>query len=148
MKYQYGVDQVALDKKDRRKIIITTVIFVVLILAIVVGMVVSVVNGNKPQASESTNTQVSQEINESEQLADQPTEVKPVAESVSSEEAPSATAQSATETEPTKPTANTATKTSADIPDTGPEDIIPLAIISGALTTYVASSYLVKKKTR
>ena len=108
---------------DRRKVIIVTIVMAVLLLGVIVLAIVSLVGkSNKSTTSDNTTTQAVAEVSEvdDDTVAEQPEQDILPAEDA--EESATATVVAV-----------------ADLPSTGPLDVLPIALIAGTSVAYVSS---------
>ena len=106
---------------DRRKVIIVTIIMGVLLLGVIVLAIVSMVNKGKPAET----TPVVAE--------------KTTVDDSTLEEKPSKDLQPVENTESTSTVTVEPTTVATNLPDTGPMDILPIAMIAGSATAYALS---------
>lgn len=141
------------DKKERRKIIAVATISVIIILSLIVAIVV--VATKKSAKSDISDAQNSAfELIESEDKTEDKTENK----TEENKTADKTTENKEAKQESVKEIGDLTTKqnqvskttnaaaTSADMPNTGPEDVLPIALILGALVTYLSSRALAKRE--
>ena len=125
------------DKEQRRRVIIVATTIAIIILGIAVWAIIAIVgNGKKTiTADQPTSEVVSQtDSNKSSQITTQPTEsVAPSSEGVST--TVENTTSTTTRTQATAATTN-------QVPETGPEEILPLALVLGSATAFVSSKKL------
>ena len=105
---------------DRRKVIIVTIIMGVLLLGVIVLAIVSLVNKGKP--AETTPVVAEKTTVDDSTLEEKPSkDLQPVENTES------------TSTVTVEPTVAT------NLPDTGPMDFLPIAMIAGSATAYALS---------
>jgi len=137
------------DKKERRKIIAVATISVIIILSLIVAIVVVATKKSaKSGISDAQNSAF--ELIESEDKAEEKTEEDKTADKVTEnkeakQESVKEIGDLTTKQNQVSKTTNTAA-TSADMPNTGPEDVLPIALILGALVTYLSSRALAKRE--
>lgn len=134
-------NQTALESKTRRKIIAMSIATVSLILLLIVAIVIVAID--KQTSQESGPFKLTGENNSQE----------------TPQSSPDSTTKDQTSTEPNTPaesstlptldptTPQTETPTAHDLPQTGPEDFFPLALLAGALVAYLTSNHLAKNPT-
>ena len=125
--------------KERKKIIIISIVAIALILILLIAIIVTATshNQNDSLSGDKINLNVASEDFE---VVEVKTEAKqPESKEI---ETKSETQSPAAKEQPAVQPVATSTET---IAQTGPEDIIPLAIVSGTITTFLTSFYLNKK---
>ena len=132
MEYEYNNAE---DKQQRMRTIIITTAIAVIVLGIAAWAIIDIVGSRAETEANDSTTQVALDDATSREKAaeEQPA---PVTEGVSK-----------TTEEPAKPAAtqNTAKPQSA-VPETGPEELLPLALVCGLATAFVASKRLARAK--
>ena len=140
------------DKKERRKIIAVATAAVALILILLVAIIVVATKKARPVVTsegENTSFEISENTEDTESTNTTSTE-----ETVETEDVIVAGFSTETETSEAKDevkeeaaaTESAATVGNADsVVDTGPEEILPLALVAGTLTTYLYSAKLAKE---
>ena len=129
-----------LDMKTRRKIITVIFVSVVLILFLIVAIVVAATSKKTHEnTSEMGNSSFSIDDNGGKAQA----ETQPVETTVETESGVFST-EVATE-QPAETVSVNTTESNAPIVNTGPEDILPVALLAGAMTTYLGSAVLAKR---
>ena len=127
--------QTDVEKKERRRIILISIATAILILVLLVAIIVVAAHKSARSGDEEIANQTNsgtfdyKEENKTEDKKDEKTET------------------TQTESKPviTTDTAPAVTSTVSDMPTTGPEDILPLAILLGLGATFV-TSYIMSKK--
>lgn len=127
----YNVDT---EKKERRKVVIFAGVTVALILALIVAIVVVATNKSSRKNIGGTDN-ASFTISENSEVKDEPVKTETKAEPK-----PTTTVSTKTETR-----AASASETVSNMPNTGPEDFLPVAVALGSLTT-AGSAYIMSKK--
>ena len=144
-----------IEKKERRKIIGISIILAVVILFLVVAIVVVATSKtNKTNVGGDSNATLSiaeeTESKDNESKTEEKTETKTEnkSDSNSSDNKSSDSKSSSKTTVTTKTTNNTVSVSndSKSLPDTGPEDFFPIALMSGALVAYIASEIMAKRQ--
>ena len=128
------------NKPNKKKIVIVTVVMAIVVIALLVAVVVAAIN--KKKASEgliANNTTFSSEVAEKVQEKKDDTK-KEGAEAEKAEPVENTTENSQNMTK-----GKTETK---DIPQTGPEDLMPLGAILGLLTTAATYGFMKKAEAR
>ncbi|MBQ9403090.1 hypothetical protein IJU22_00760 [Candidatus Saccharibacteria bacterium] len=129
------------DKEQRRRIIIVATTIAVIILGIAVWSIIAIVGGSKKNATTDQPAQVANVDDgkgKSTEISTVPAESNaPATEGVSK------TTQN-NSTTANKPS-TTATAQGA-VPETGPEEILPFALVLGGLTAYVSSKKLATRE--
>ena len=145
------------DKEQRRRIIIVATTIAVIILGIAVWSIIAIVGGSKKNTAEQT-SQVATEDNsgKSTQINSKPAESNaPASEGVSTTKdasdkntndktASDKTASSSASATST-PVVKTTTANNA-VPETGPEEILPFALVAGCMVAYLSSKRLVTRE--
>ena len=122
------------DKEQRRRVIIVATTIAVIILGIAVWSIIAIVGGSKKNSSTDQNTQVAVDEGQgkSSQVSAEPVEPDaPAIEGVSTSAPAPAPAVVATQNE---------------VPETGPEEILPFALVLGCITAYVSSKKLATRE--
>lgn len=132
-----------LDKKERRKIIAAATVTTALILILLVAIIV-VATKKSSQASVSEPENVAFELTESEEEtteknAEEKTETIGV---ISTEQSETKVEETIENTE----VITTELAISEELPTTGAEEILPIAILLGAFVAYLSSAVLAKKE--
>ena len=136
------------DKEQRRRVIIVATTIAIIILGIAVWSIIAIVGGAKKNTDQVASTDNQAKTTE---VATKPTEEEaPKTEGVSTSNASSTTSSNAnsansansTSSTATSNTAKPATTTSGAVPETGPEEILPLALVLGCAAAYVSSKKL------
>ena len=123
------------DKEQRRRVIIVATTIAVIILGIAVWSIIAIVGGAKKNTTADQPVTVATENNngKSTQIDTKPTEsTAPASEGVST----------SSTTAPAQPVV----VSQGAVPETGPEEILPLALVLGGITTYVSSKKLATRK--
>lgn len=115
-------------KKARRNVIIFSAVIIALILLLLVAVIVVAVN-----KTTKTDAPVAEPVAENIVEKNDTTEVSDTTKTTEVAKAPEITTNVAP-----------ATDTSSSVPDTGPEDVLPLALIAGTTVAYLASRRLAK----
>ena len=133
------------DKKERRKIIAVATAAVALILILLVAIIVVATKKTRPSVSTGENTTF--EISETTESEDTTVATEEVETESSILGGFSTETEETEETESEDETTETtvAVETTSDIADTGPEEILPLALVLGSLTTCAVSAKMVKE---
>lgn len=125
------------DKKQRMRIIIATTVASLIVLGVAVWAIIAIVtSGDKKKLAktEEPETSITESVDKNEPIV-----ITPVDNNVE---------QPTPNTTPTAPAPKTETTpsvpASGDIPTTGPEEIIPIAFLAGALVAYLGSVKLVR----
>lgn len=131
------------EKKQRRVVVAVITLIAVVVLAITAWAIVSIVSGSETaQVAES-----------SEVTVDDPTAEAPKSEGVTSEsnstEKSSNSAEGSTEVSKagSSKSGDASLSTVSTVPETGPEDLLPLALLAGAGAAFIASRKLTKNET-
>lgn len=133
------------DKEQRRRVIIVATTIAIIILGIAVWSIIAIVGGAKKNTDQVASTDNQAKTTE---VATKPTEEEaPKTEGVSTSNTSSTTSSNAnsansTSSTTTSNTAKPATTTSGAVPETGPEEILPLALVLGCAAAYVSSKKL------
>lgn len=120
------------DKEQRRRVIIVATTIAVIILGIAVWSIIAIVGGSKKNttADQPTTVAVDDKNGKSTQINTKPSESSaPASEGVSKTTAPAKT-----------------TTSTGEVPETGPEEILPLALVLGGATAFVSSKKLATRK--
>ena len=138
------------EKKERRKIVAVSIIAVILILLLIIAIIVVAVKKSHRVnivTEENTSLEVSEKtetkkedvvIENGVKTTENTTETTIVIEEPKVE---------VKEEAPAKATAQAETKSKEDdIPSTGPEDALPVALLLGTLVAYLSSSALAKRE--
>ena len=128
------------DKEQRRRIIIVATTIAVIILGIAVWSIIAIVGGSKKNTTADQPAQVAN-VDDGKGKSTEISTV-PAESDAPSTEGVSKTTQSNTAN---KPATTTASAQSA-VPETGPEEILPLALVLGGLTAYVSSKKLATRE--
>ncbi len=136
------------DKEQRRRVIIVATTIAIIILGIAVWAIIAIVGGSKK------NTEVAQNSDnqaKTSEVATKPTEAEaPKTEGVSTSNSNNSNTSASSNTASTSTTTNTSTTrpttTSSEVPETGPEEILPFALVLGFLAAYLSSKKLSKKE--
>lgn len=125
MEYEYDGAE---DKQQRQRVIIITTAIAVIVLGIAAWAIIAIVGSRTPEVAESNTGLVATEDATSREktVEEQPA---PVTEGVSKTTAP-------------VKTQTAATTTSNAVPETGPEELLPLALVAGAGAVYLSSRKL------
>ena len=114
------------DKEQRRRVIIVATTIAIIILGIAVWSIIAIVGGSKKTTDQPAQVAAQEDSGKSTQIATKPAESEaPKTEGVS-KTAPATT---------TKPATN-------EVPETGPEEILPLALVLGGAAAFVSSKKL------
>ena len=124
--------QTDIEKKERRRIILITIAAAALILILLIAIIVVAANKSSKKDDVATQTNSAFEYKEEDK-----TEEK--------KEEKTETEKKEDKTVISTDTAPVANVVSDDMPNTGPEEILPLAIMLGLGAAYV-SSYVISKK--
>ncbi|MBQ9018009.1 hypothetical protein IJ118_03025 [Candidatus Saccharibacteria bacterium] len=127
-------NQGEIETKERRKVVLFAAATAAVILALIVAIVVVATNKANRNAEVSTTDKASFSIEESGEKSEGDKNESTVG-TVSTKASTATTAKPAT----------TTTATATDLPSTGPEDLLPLAVSLGGLTT-AASAFIVKRR--
>ncbi|MBR3263785.1 hypothetical protein IKF94_00925 [Candidatus Saccharibacteria bacterium] len=129
------------DKEQRRRVIIVATTIAIIILGIAVWSIIAIVGNSKKNntvATEQTaQVATSDNTGKSTQIETKPTESEaPVSEGVSTtnNQSTSATTTPAVHSQPAA-----TTTTTSSVPETGPEEILPFALVLGSITTFAFS---------
>ncbi|MBQ3309560.1 hypothetical protein IJG78_02690 [Candidatus Saccharibacteria bacterium] len=114
------------DKQQRTRIIIITTAIAIIVLGIAAWAIIAIVGSRAPEVAETTPTVAVDDATSREKTKEE--QPAPVTEGVTKTTAPAATNTKAQET----------------VPETGPEELLPGALVAGLGTTYVASRKLAK----
>lgn len=138
--------QTEADKKERRKIIVISTIAIILILVLIVVILGITIKKQPNTLHDQTGEafELNEENNNTKENTDNKTEKN--SNPTKDNEKPnnsSSLSQITTKTIVDTPIISTPT-TSTAIPVTGPEDIFPIALISGSLVAFLTSLYLAK----
>lgn len=143
------------EKKERRKIIAGATIAVALILVLIIAIIVVAVkkSGHSNDVANETNTSFEleetassaeetevQDKNEEQIESDEQT-TESLVGAISSEKTSSSDEQDNEETEDL----SIITNTNEEMPTTGPEEILPIAVLAGMIVTYSYSAILAKR---
>ena len=127
------------DKEQRRRIIIVATTIAVIILGIAVWSIIAIVGGSKKNTTADQPAQVAN-VDDGKGKSTEISTV-PADSNAPTSEGVSKTAQT------NKPSTTTATTTAQSaVPETGPEEILPLALVLGGLTAYVSSKKLTARE--
>ena len=147
-------NQIEADKKERRKIIAAATGIVVVILILIVAIVV-VATKKSTKTSITANENSAFELNDEAAISDNTVtkETEKDADAVveaetekSAGDEPATKTQAETTTEYTDSITETAAPTATIMPETGPLDYLPIALILGALAAYLSSVTLAKQE--
>lgn len=141
-------------KAQSIRFILTTVLSAVVILGIAVWGIIYAVSGKKDTQTDATKegtTEIVSEENANSETSNEETvpvsgehSGDDVVEVTNLKEEAVATTETATETKTETPAATTTAE--KDIPKTGPEGILPVALLAGALVAFAGSAKLAKIK--
>ncbi len=121
------------DKQQKTRIIIATVAIAAIVLGIAAWAIIAIVNGRNNTAVDQTAVAV-----------DDNTTVKETEPSAPASEGVTTVTQPTTQTA-TVTTLPTPTVQQNNVPDTGPEEILPLALVAGMMVTYISSRKFAKR---
>lgn len=116
-------------KKARRNVIIFSAIIIALILLLLIAVIVVAVN----KTAKTSDAQIAEPVAENIVEKNDTTEVSDTTKTTEVAKAPEITTNVAP-----------AADTSSSVPDTGPEDVLPFALIAGTTVAYLASRRLAK----
>lgn len=126
------------DKEQRRRVIIVATTIAIIILGIAVWSIIAIVGGSKKNTEQVAQVATTSETSSKEtQAVSKTTETEaPASEGVS------------TVVENAQPVVkNTATSVATDaVPETGPEELLPLALVLGGITAFVSSKKLATRE--
>ena len=127
--------QTDVEKKERRRIIMISIAAAALILILLIAIIVVAAHKSSKNNDISKQTYSAFEKKEDtniEKKKEEKTEVE-----VKTEEK--------TEDKPVISTETTTSTANSDMPNTGPEEVLPLALVLGLGTTYAASAVMAKR---
>ena len=127
------------EKSQRRRVIIIATLITLIVLGVAVWAIVTIISANSQIGASNTDTEVAvddRSLNSAE---------APKTEGVTSETAAGLSADSAKDSS-AKDTTKADSTTATSVPETGPEDLLPLALIAGSGAAFVTSKKLAKNE--
>lgn len=122
------------DKEQRRRVIIVATTIAIIILGIAVWSIIAIVGGSKKGTEQTQVATTSETTNKETQTVSKTSETEaPASEGVST-------------TTPAQPVVKTTTQAKETVPETGPEEILPLALVLGGITAYLSSKKLATRE--
>lgn len=137
------------DKQQKVRIIIATAAIAVIVLGIATWAIIAIVGGKENKVADDQTPAVAVDDNAASNANNKQPETAPETEGVNTEvektEEPTITVVHSTgdDAPASLPTPVTAQET---VPTTGPEEILPLALVAGMAATYVSSKKLAKSE--
>ncbi|MBQ8984560.1 hypothetical protein IJ098_01725 [Candidatus Saccharibacteria bacterium] len=127
MEYEYDDAEI---KKQRVRTIAFTTAIAVIVLGIAIWAIIAIVGSRNTEIADTSEPVATQDATSKEQTKDE--QPAPVTEGV------------VKTTEPAKKVTSTPAKEA--VPETGPEELLPLALVAGAAAAYVSSRKLATRE--
>ena len=131
------------EKSQRRRVIIIATLITLIVLGVAVWAIVTIISANSQIGASNTDAEVAvddRSLNSAE---------APKTEGVTAEAATSSSADSTTDSakdSSAKDTTKADSTAVTSVPETGPEDLLPLALIAGSGAAFVTSKKLAKNE--
>lgn len=132
------------DKQQKVRIIIATAAIAVIVLGIATWAIIAIVGSKDNTATTDQNTTVAVDDNTNANNTAKEPETAPETEGVATETEPEVTVVHSTGEDTSASLPTPVITQESSVPTTGPEEILPFALIAGLLTTYLGSRKLAK----
>ncbi|MBR2588740.1 hypothetical protein IKE84_00090 [Candidatus Saccharibacteria bacterium] len=118
------------DKKQRQRVIIITTAIAIIVLGIAAWAIIAIVGSRSPEVPATAEIAATEDATSREKTVEE--QPAPVTEGV---------------TKVTEPKKQSTTATAKEtVPETGPEELLPVALVAGTAAAYISSRKLAKRE--